>query len=88
MGIRVEIHKGALLIHCSQIELEFRNVGFCGGKTKPEYPAKNARSKDEHQQHAGSEILTRADKPQGMREKIQTVTNSKWWTTNQIFPRN
>ena len=32
MGISVEIHRVALHLHCFQIELEFRNVGFCGGK--------------------------------------------------------
>ena len=32
MGISVEIHRVALLIYSFQIELEFRNVGFCGGR--------------------------------------------------------
>ena len=32
MGISVEIHIVALLFHCFQIELEFGNVGFCGGR--------------------------------------------------------
>ena len=44
MEISVEIHRVALLFHCFQIELEFRNVGFVEGG-KPEYPAKNPRSK-------------------------------------------
>ena len=32
MGISVEIHRVALLFHCFQIELGFRNVDCCGGK--------------------------------------------------------
>ena len=36
--------------HCFQFELEFGNVGFCGGTGKPEYPEKNPRSRDENQQ--------------------------------------
>ena len=41
MGISVEIiHKVALLFHCFQIELEFRNVGFCGGR-KTGVPGEN-----------------------------------------------
>ena len=32
MGISVEIHRVALLFHSFQIELDFRNVGFCGGR--------------------------------------------------------
>ena len=31
MGITVESTE-RLLLHCFQVELEFRNVGFCGGR--------------------------------------------------------
>ena len=31
MGITVESTEW-LLLHCFQVELEFRNVGFCGGR--------------------------------------------------------
>ena len=31
MGIAVESTKW-LLLHCFQVELEFRNAGFCGGR--------------------------------------------------------
>ena len=47
------------------IELEFRNVDFCGGR-KPENPEKNPRSKNKNQQQTqptydtGSRIRTRA----------------------------
>ena len=39
-----------LFVHCFQIELEFGNVGFCGGRKTGEDPAKNPRSRDENQQ--------------------------------------
>ena len=32
MGISVEIHRVAFLVHCFQMEFEFRNVGFCRGR--------------------------------------------------------
>ena len=58
------------------IELEFRNVDFCGGsKTgKPENPEKNPRSKDENQQQTqptydtGSPNRTRAKLVGGERD--------------------
>ena len=35
--------------HCFQVELEFENVGFCGGR-KTGVPGENPQSKDENQQ--------------------------------------
>ena len=32
MGISVEIHRVALIFHCFQVKLEFRNVDFCAGR--------------------------------------------------------
>jgi len=32
MGIWSVMSTGRLFIHCLHIELEFRNVGFCGGR--------------------------------------------------------
>ena len=32
MGICSVMSTGRLFIHCLHIELEFRNVGFCGGR--------------------------------------------------------
>ena len=66
MGILVEIDKVALLFHCFQIELEFKNIGFCGGRKTGE-PREKPSSKDEKQQQThptycmtpGSEIQTR-----------------------------
>ena len=36
-------------LHCFQVEFEFGNVGFCGGR-KTGVPEKNPRSRDENQQ--------------------------------------
>ena len=38
-----------LLLHCFQIELEFGNVGFCGGRKTGE-PGEKPQSRDENQQ--------------------------------------
>ena len=52
MGIQWKL--GVVLpFHCFQIELEFRNVGFCGGRKTGVLLAKNPRSKDENRLESG-----------------------------------
>ena len=48
MGISVESTEW-LLLHCFQVELEFENFGFCGGR-KTGVPEKNPWGRNENQQ--------------------------------------
>ena len=48
MGISVASTEW-LFVHCFHVELQFGNVGFCGGR-KTGVPGENPRRKDENQQ--------------------------------------
>ena len=49
MGIYSGVSTKQLFIYCFQIELEFRNDGFCGGR-KTREPGKKTLGRDENQQ--------------------------------------